>query len=68
MALRSLPQAWLTAEQVVALRHGQAVSSGIDRPTPVGRRVRVYGPDGVFLGMAEVLPDGRLQPRRLLGT
>jgi len=34
--------------------------------TEIGRRVRAYGPDGVFLGLAEVLPDGRLQPRRLL--
>jgi len=68
MALRSLPQASLTDEQVVALRHGQTVSGAIDSPAPVGGRVRLYGPGGVFLGMAEVLPDGRLQPRRLLGT
>jgi hypothetical protein len=31
-----------------------------------GRRVRVYGPEGAFLGLAELLPDGRLQPRRLM--
>jgi hypothetical protein len=28
--------------------------------------VRVYGPGGQFLGLAEVLSDGRLQPRRLM--
>ena len=33
---------------------------------PAGRRVRAYGPGGGFLGLAEVLPDGRLQPRRLM--
>jgi hypothetical protein len=28
--------------------------------------VRLYGPDGAFVGIAEVLADGRCQPRRLL--
>lgn len=64
-ALRVLPQASVTAEQVVALRHGQAVSSEVTGPA-AKRRVCLYGPGGVFLGLAELLPDGRLQPRRLL--
>jgi tRNA pseudouridine55 synthase len=64
-ALRGMPEAWVTAEQVVALRHGQAVSSEVKGPAPK-RRVCIYGPGGVFLGLAEVLPDGRLQPRRLI--
>jgi tRNA pseudouridine55 synthase len=64
-ALRGLPEAWVTAEQVVALRHGQAVRSEIKGPAP-GRRVCLYGPGGVFLGLAEPLPEGWLQPRRLL--
>jgi len=34
-------------------------------PTPK-KRVCIYGPGGVFLGLAELLPDGRLQPRRLM--
>ncbi|MEJ0087795.1 MAG: tRNA pseudouridine(55) synthase TruB [Pseudomonadota bacterium] len=68
VALRTLPEVRITAEQVVALRHGQAVSGDTGATAPPGRRVRIYGPDGVFLGMAEVLPDGRLQPRRLLGA
>ena len=33
---------------------------------PERPRVRLYGPEGVFLGLAEALPDGRLQPRRLI--
>ena len=64
-ALRGLPEAWVTADQVVALRHGQAVSSAVKCPTPK-KRVCIYGPGGVFLGLAELLPDGRLQPRRLM--
>jgi len=65
VALRSSPQASVTAEQVVALRHGQAVRSEITQPAS-GRRVCLYGPGGVFLGLAEPLPDGWLQPRRLM--
>ena len=65
VALRGLPEAWVTAEQVAALRQGQAVHSRVTRPQS-GRRVCLYGPGGVFLGLAEALPDGRLQPRRLL--
>jgi tRNA pseudouridine55 synthase len=66
-ALRGLPEAWVTAEQVVALRHGQAVSSAV-KGAAAKRRVCLYGPGGVFLGLAEVLPDGRLQPRRLMAA
>ena len=65
VALRGSPEAWVTAEQVVALRHGQAVRSEIKQPAP-GRRVCLYGPGGVFLGLAEALPEGLLQPRRLI--
>lgn len=66
MALQKLPQAHLTAEQVVTLRHGQPVHCATDVTAPVGRRVRIYGPDGVFLGLAEAQADGWLQPRRLI--
>jgi len=65
VALRGLPEAWVTAEQVVALRHGQAVRGDIRLPAP-GRRVCLYGPGGVFLGLAEPKPEGWLQPRRLM--
>jgi len=66
VALHGLSLARLTSEQETALRHGQAVRCGTDPVTPVGRRVRVYAPSGAFLGLAEALPDGWLQPRRLL--
>ena len=66
VALQLLPQAWLTEEQETSLRHGQAVRSGTEPVSPVGRRVRIYGSSGAFLGLAEVMPDGWLQPRRLI--
>jgi tRNA pseudouridine55 synthase len=66
-ALQGLPQARLSAAQETALRHGQAVRSACDPDAAVGRRVRVYGADGGFLGLAEARPDGWLQPRRLIG-
>jgi len=65
-ALSHLAEAQLAEAQGVTFRRGQPATA-TDPVTPTGgRRVRVYGPDRVFLGLAEVLPDGRLQPRRLL--
>jgi len=55
------------SSQAVALRHGQAVQSDLTG-VPAGRRVRIYEPSGAFMGLAEVLPDGRLQPRRLISS
>jgi len=69
LALQALPLARVSAAQVATLRHGQALETGavpIDGAAVPGRRVRVYGPEGAFLGLAELLPDGRLQPRRLM--
>ena len=65
-ALQGVPQAQLTAEQVAVVRNGQAVRSPVEPPVEAGRRVRLYGPGGVFLGLAEARPDGVLQPRRLM--
>jgi tRNA pseudouridine55 synthase len=65
-ALQGLPQAALTDEQVSALRHGQAVRAACRPEAQPGRRVRLYGPTGAFLGLAEVLSEGWLQPRRLI--
>jgi tRNA pseudouridine55 synthase len=56
----------LTAEQVMSVRNGQAVRSAARPAAEAGRRVRLYGPEGQFLGLAEALADGQLQPRRLL--
>ena len=65
-ALQAMPQARLTDEQVAVLRNGQAVCSQSQPEALVGRRVRLYGPGGQFLGLADALPGGWLQPRRLL--
>jgi tRNA pseudouridine55 synthase len=67
-ALQALPHARVTEGQVAILRHGQPLEAGTAPIEGVvtGRRVRVYGPEGAFLGLAELMPDGRLQPRRLM--
>lgn len=63
--LGHLPAATLSASQTDALRHGQAVDTELNG-VPVGSRVRVYAPHGAFMGLAELMPGGRLQPRRLM--
>ena len=70
MALQALPQTRVNAAQVATLRHGQPLEPGAASIEGVvtGRRVRVYGPEGAFLGLAELLADGRLQPRRLMAA
>ena len=65
-ALEALSAARLSADQCRVLRHGQAVRSAATPSVEVGHKVRIYGPDGEFLGLAEARPEGWLQPRRLL--
>jgi tRNA pseudouridine55 synthase len=65
VALQGLPAVGLSATQLLQVRHGQAIGGHSPVIEP-GRRVRLYGPDGAFVGIAEALPDGRCQPRRLL--
>jgi tRNA pseudouridine55 synthase len=67
VALGHLPRAGVGSSQAVALRQGQVVDTDLTG-VPVGRRVRLYEPSGAFMGLAEVLPDGRLQPRRLISS
>jgi tRNA pseudouridine55 synthase len=64
-ALPHLPSVTLDAAQLGQVRHGQC-PGGLAVPFESRRRVRLYAPDGGFVGIAEVLGDGRLQPRRLL--
>lgn len=65
-ALPGLPEARLDASQVAIVRNGQAVHCASGAMPVPARRVRLYGPEGEFLGLAEALSDGRLQPRRLI--
>jgi len=61
-ALGGLPAVTLGGDSAFYLRHGQPVRvSG-----PESGVVRLYGPDEDFLGVGEMLGDGRVAPRRLL--
>ncbi len=63
--VEDLPRLDLEVESAWQLLHGQAVwRSGLK----VGCLYRVYGPDGRFLGIAEVDQDGKVAPRRLLAN
>ena len=63
-ALNDWPKVQLGADAVWYFLRGQAVMAP---GAPADGRVCVYG-NGRFLGIAEVLPDGRITPRRLLDT
>jgi tRNA pseudouridine55 synthase len=62
-ALERWPLVRLTADLVFYLRQGQAVQVP---KAPTEGWVRLAGPSGEFLGMGEILDDGRVQPKRLL--
>jgi tRNA pseudouridine55 synthase len=49
----------LRVSQGQSVAHSAAASSGL---------ARIYGPGGVFLGIAEVKEAGRIVPRRLIST
>lgn len=63
VALPDLPQLRLDAVQAARIVQGQSASLSCAAPA---RRARLYDPEGQFLGLAEVGPGGRVQPRRLL--
>ncbi len=63
-ALAHWPQVVLDADSVFYLREGQAIQVG---GAPTEGMVRIYGPQDRFLGVGEILDDGRVGPRRLLG-
>lgn len=64
-ALPEMPDLTLTSAAMFYLRQGSAVSV---RPAPSSGWVRLYGPDRRFLGVGEVLDDGRIAPRRLVAA
>lgn len=60
-----LPRLDLDLEAAWQISHGQAIwRSGLR----VGDLLRLYAPDGAFLGVAEVDRDGKAAPRRLLAS
>lgn len=63
--LSHLPHIELDTDSAHYFRQGQAVwKPGMTH----NGQLRVYQSDGVFAGLGEVLPDGRIAPRRLLVT
>jgi len=62
--LHTVPEVHLTSLAVHYLKQGQAVSA---RHRVASGWVRLYEGNDRFLGMGQVLDDGRVAPRRLLG-
>jgi len=63
--LGSMPDVHLTALAAHYLRQGQSVSLQHGREPGW---VRLYEGESRFLGLGQVLDDGRVAPRRLLGA
>ena len=64
-ALRNWPSVHLSADVAYYLRRGQAV---LVAHAPTTGWVRITGPEQRFLGVGEVLDDGRIAPRRLVNA
>ncbi|MET0101424.1 MAG: tRNA pseudouridine(55) synthase TruB [Sedimenticola sp.] len=62
-ALAGWPEVHLSPDSSFYLRQGQPV---IVPNAPTEGHVRLYDPNGEFIGMGEILDDGRVAPRRLL--
>jgi tRNA pseudouridine55 synthase len=62
-ALQDWPGIRLTADSAYYLRKGQPV---LVPKAPTQGRVRLYDDQERFLGVGEILDDGRVAPRRLM--
>lgn len=66
-ALVAMPRLDLTEAEEARIRHGQTLDNR--RPdVPQGCRLRLYGPEGRFVGLGEVAEAGRVVARRLMAT
>ena len=63
-ALRHYPA--LAVSEALAFYLGQGNAVSVPSTEPAGAAVRLYGPGQRFLGMGEMLPDGRCAPRRMM--
>ncbi len=63
-ALAGLPELVLGGADAERFCSGQAIEAG---GSAVRGLARVYGEGRIFLGVGEVLPDGRIAPRRVFG-
>jgi tRNA pseudouridine55 synthase len=61
-ALEAFPAVNLSADESFYLGHGHAVGHAARELEGI---VRIYDHEQRFLGLGEVLPDGRIQPKRL---
>ncbi len=64
-ALTAYPAITLDADSMHHIRHGHPVFVA---NAPTKGWFRIYGADDLFLGMGEVLDDGRVAPRRMLAS
>lgn len=64
-ALASWPTVNLTANLAYYVRQGQAV---LVPQAPTRGWVRLFGPEGDFIGVGHILDDGRVAPKRLFHT
>lgn len=65
LALKYLPAVTLTENTAYYLRQGQGV---VVAHAPALGRIRLYGPGAQFLGLGEVMDDGKVAPRRLMSV
>ncbi len=65
LALEYLPAVTLTENTAYYLRQGQGV---VVAHAPSLGRIRLYGPGEQFLGLGEVMDDGKVAPRRLMSV
>jgi tRNA pseudouridine55 synthase len=63
--LNDLPEVYLTENLAFYVRQGQAV---IIPHAPTEGLVRIYDDKHLFMGVGEVMEDGRIGPRRLVNT
>lgn len=56
----------LSEEQVNLLLNGQAVSRENKQELMVGNKVKLYDPQGNFLGIGETIQADRIAPKRLV--
>jgi tRNA pseudouridine55 synthase len=62
-ALLQWPEVRLSPDAAFYLKQGQAV---VVPHAPTNGWVRLYAPDQCFLGMGQILDDGRVAPKRMM--
>lgn len=64
-SVQAIPAVKLSTSAAFYIRTGQPV---MVPHLPTEGLVRLYGDDGIFMGVGEILDDGRVAPRRLVAT